>query len=118
MDLDTHEATLTVKMNIPTRQRFCQSNGIQFHTPPTYNFDLWQSENRTNAYNSPNPLVQQFSGVSSVQVDQPPPYHTSNLDQLPKDEEAAAIRNETQNRFRVHDREIHKTHSERLSETF
>ena len=72
------EIKLTVKMNIQIRQQFCRNTGISFHTPPTFN--------------SPNSSVQQNNEISIVQVEQPPPYNTSSLDQLPNYEEAAAIR--------------------------
>ena len=72
------EVKLTVKMNIQIRQQFCRNTGISFHAPPTFN--------------SPNQPVQQNNEISIVQVEQPPPYNTSSLDQLPNYEEAAAIR--------------------------
>ena len=99
MELNLHERSLTqlevkltVKMNIPTRQRFCQNSGISFHTPPTYNFDFLQSENRTDTFNLSNPSVHYYNGMSSVQIEQPPPYNISGMDQPPNYEEAAPIR--------------------------
>ena len=93
MELNLHERSLTqlevkltVKMNIPTRQRFCQNSGILFHTPPM------QSENRTDTFNLSNPSVHYYNGMSSVQIEQPPPYNISGMDQPPNYEEAAATR--------------------------
>ena len=79
MDFNLHVKSLTVKMNIPIRQQFCRNNGISFHTPP----------------NSQNPLVELNIRISTIEIEQPPPYapyNTSSIDQLPTYEEAAAIR--------------------------